>query len=91
MTLEHYAWGTPLHVAVWFDDFAAVGLLLDTGADPLAPPDFDDDTLSPLTLAARNGNGKIARLLWDRAAAQQLEELHLHRANDGLRLFLSVW
>lgn len=48
MSLEHYAGGMPLHVAVWFDDFAAVGLLLDAGADPLAPTDFDDDTLSPV-------------------------------------------
>lgn len=62
-------------------------LLLDAGADPLAPTDFDDDTQPPLTLAAQKGHGKIARLLWYHAAAQQPEELH--RANDGWRPFLS--
>ncbi|RYP28495.1 hypothetical protein DL767_007174 [Monosporascus sp. MG133] len=66
MNDQDYAWGTPLHVAVWCDSLAAVEELLGAGADALAVS-TDDDPLSPIALAARRGHPAILRRLWQHA------------------------
>lgn len=55
--------GTPFHVAAWCNNLAAVDLLLDAGADPLAV-EADDRPTSPLMVAAMNGHGGVLRRLW---------------------------
>ncbi|POR32214.1 Ankyrin repeat protein [Tolypocladium paradoxum] len=56
-------WGAPLHIAVLCDNLAAVRLLLDAGADPLAET-LADGPSSPLMVAIRHGNRGIIQRLW---------------------------
>ncbi|KAH7212061.1 hypothetical protein DER44DRAFT_895050 [Fusarium oxysporum] len=48
-------YGTPLHIAVFCDNLEAATLLLDAGADPLAPASGTDDRATALTIAGREG------------------------------------
>ncbi|EMT66621.1 Ankyrin-2 [Fusarium odoratissimum] len=48
-------YGTPLHIAVFCDNLEAATLLLDAGADPLAPASGMDDRATALTIAGREG------------------------------------
>ena len=55
---------TPLHLAVEHQHEKVTRLLLEQGANPnLAARDGEGQTLAPLQLAARGGDGEIARLL----------------------------
>ncbi|KAM5345869.1 hypothetical protein ACJ41O_011730 [Fusarium nematophilum] len=61
---EDASWGTPLHVAVFCDNLAAVDVLLRAGADALARCNATDDRADALTVAAREGNQRVLRRLW---------------------------
>ncbi|KAM0325967.1 hypothetical protein ACHAQA_007272 [Verticillium albo-atrum] len=60
---EQSEWGTPLHVAVWLDNLAAVDILHKAGASPLTSTDFGDNRRSPIGLAAAYGRRDILRKL----------------------------
>lgn len=59
----HPEFGTPLNVAVWCDNLAAVIILVSAGADPLAETP-EEGSISPLMLAIRNGQRSILQRLW---------------------------
>ncbi|KAF3023521.1 hypothetical protein E8E14_008081 [Neopestalotiopsis sp. 37M] len=61
---SNYAWGTPLHVAVWCSDLEALQLLLAAGADALLEWDLDDSEFSAMQLAAAMGDVRILSVLW---------------------------
>jgi len=62
-------WGTPLHLAVHLDNIEVANILLQAGADVLAGSSEHELRLSPLALAAREGNERLLWLFWK----------HLHR------------
>ncbi|KAI0162897.1 ankyrin repeat-containing domain protein [Pestalotiopsis sp. NC0098] len=61
----NHAWGTPLHVAVWYTDVQALRLLLCAGPDTLLEWDQNDSDMTPIQLAAVRGDESILSALWD--------------------------
>lgn len=60
-------WGSPLHVAIRYDNIDAVDLLLRAGADAVTPRDFPGmgyDPPAPLLLAIGLGRKAIVQRVW---------------------------
>ncbi|WZH42265.1 uncharacterized protein QYS62_003255 [Fusarium acuminatum] len=71
--------GTPLHVAVFCDNFEAVKLLLAAGADPLLRSSGTDDQASPLRIATRENRPAILYQLWQHIKPIEVAEDYISR------------
>ncbi|POR30942.1 Uncharacterized protein TPAR_08832 [Tolypocladium paradoxum] len=75
----HYAFGTPLHVAIWCDNLAAVDVLLHAGADAQAAT-LDTEAVTCLALAVRNGR----RCIFQRLRRHVPAENHANGSLDSM-------
>lgn len=71
-----HGFGTPLHIAITYNQVEAVRILLSAGAnvETQAPDDCGDPLYTPLSLAARLGRREIVKLLWDHGASRVIPQ-----------------
>lgn len=75
---------TSLHLAIEHEQVAAIKILLENGASIDIP---DNDSITPLQLAAEKNNFKVSKLLNIQALKNYLKELSTHQDTDRLSLF----
>jgi ankyrin repeat protein len=95
-------WGTPLHLSVYLDSIEVANILLQAGADVIAGSSEHELRLSPLALAAREGNERLLWIFWKhlhtRPFTNDIKELEMclfQAAMNGqvpiLRAMLGWW